>query len=319
MQGAAPSAVSHSKNSEILVVGSLAYDSITTPMGRREKTLGGSANYFSLAASLSAKVNVVGVVGEDYADADLKLLKDRGVRTEGLQKLPGETFFWEGKYERSMNEAITLQTRLNVFENFRPEIPEAFRNSPFVFLANIDPVLQLEVLQEMKNPVLVGADTMNFWISSKRKELDKLIERIDILLINEGELRQLTGAYNAISAAKQICERGPKAVVIKRGEYGFVLYCSEGYFVLPAFPVENVVDPTGAGDTFAGGFFGHLASLGLTQMPNWNELKRACVKGCLLASFTVQDFGADGIRRVKLPDLERRLSEYLNVIQYPGL
>jgi sugar/nucleoside kinase (ribokinase family) len=302
--------------SEILVVGSLAYDSITTPVGRRDRTLGGSANYFSLAASLMANVNVVGVVGEDYADADLKLLKERGVRTDGLKKVAGDTFFWEGKYENSMNEAVTLQTRLNVFENFHPEIPKTFRKSPFVFLANIDPVLQYQVLEQMEQPVLVGADTMNFWISSKRKELDKLIERIDILLINEGELRLLTGISNAIAAAKEICSRGPKAVVIKRGEYGFVLYCPKGYFVLPAFPVENLVDPTGAGDTFAGGFFGHLASLGANQMPDWEELRHACVKGCLLASFTVQDFGTDGIRRVKAQDLHGRMNQYREIIRY---
>lgn len=304
-----------SKRKEILVVGSLAYDSISTPVGKRDRTLGGSANYFSLAASLMAQVNVVGVVGQDYLPSDLQLLKDRGVRTEGLQQTAGDTFFWEGKYEASMNEAITLQTRLNVFENFHPEIPHAFRSSPIVFLANIDPVLQLQVLEQMEKPALVGADTMNFWISSKRKELDKLIERIDVLLINEGELRQLTGTYNAIAAAKQICERGPKYVVVKRGEYGFVLYGPKGYFVLPAFPVENVVDPTGAGDTFAGGFFGYLASCG--EALDWEHLRRACVQGCLLASFTVQDFGTEGIKRVQLSDLNRRLGEYLEVIHYP--
>ena len=315
MQGAV-AVTADSKKSEILVVGSLAYDSITTPIGHRDRTLGGSANYFSLAACLTANVNVVGVVGQDYADADLKLLKDRGVRTEGLQKVAGDTFFWEGKYEAAMNEAITLQTRLNVFENFRPEIPKSFRGSPYVFLANIDPVLQLQVLEQMEKPVLVAADTMNFWISSKRKELDKLIERIDILLINEGELRQLTDRANSIVAAKQICERGPKAVVIKRGEYGFLLYCEKGYFVLPAFPVEKLVDPTGAGDTFAGGFFGHLATLGGAHFPDWNELRTACVKGCLLASFTVQDFGTDGLRRVKLADLQKRMNDYLEVIRF---
>jgi sugar/nucleoside kinase (ribokinase family) len=318
MRGAEAVGISvESKKKEILVVGSLAYDSISTPLGKRDRTLGGSANYFSLAASLMAQVNVVGVVGRDYAPADLQLLKDRGVRCDGLQQTEGETFFWEGKYEASMNEAITLQTRLNVFENFRPEIPQAFRSSPIVFLANIDPVLQLQVLEQMEKPALVGADTMNFWISSKRKELDKLIERIDVLLINEGELRQLTGTYNAIAACKQICERGPKFVIVKRGEYGFVLYGPKGYFVLPAFPVEKVVDPTGAGDTFAGGFFGYLASC--TDSIDWDHLRRACVKGCLLASYTVQDFGTDGIKRVQSTDLNKRLGEYLEIINYPKI
>lgn len=302
------------KRSEILVVGSLAYDSISTPFGRRERTLGGSANYFSLAASLMSNVNVVGVVGEDYAENDLKILRDRGVKTDGLQRRPGQTFFWEGKYEAAMNEAITLQTRLNVFEDFRPEIPAPFRRTPFVFLANIDPVLQLKVLEQMDKPVLVGADTMNYWITSKRKDLDRVIERIDILLINEGELRLLTGAWNAVAAAKQICARGPKAVVVKRGEYGFLLYGPKGYFVLPAYPVENVVDPTGAGDTFAGGFFGYLATHDGT--PGWDHIRRACVQGCLLASFTVQDFGVEGIKNVRVQDLDSRLQNYLKIVSY---
>ncbi len=312
---AAVGASSDLKKSEILVVGSLAYDSISTPFGKRERTLGGSANYFAVSASLFAQVNVVGVVGEDYKDSDLQILKDRGVRTDGLQKNSGKTFFWEGKYEASMNDAITLQTHLNVFENFQPKIPADFRASPFVFLANIDPVLQLQVLEQMTKPVLVGADTMNYWITSKRKDLDKVIERIDILLINETELRQLTGMYNSVSAAKAICKRGPKAVIVKRGEHGFLLYGEKGYFVLPAFPVENVIDPTGAGDTFAGGFFGYLASH--SGKPDWDHIRRACVKGCLLASFTVEDFGTDGLKRVQKTDLMQRLDQYLEVIGYP--
>lgn len=303
------------KSSEILVVGSLAYDSITTPFGHRDRVLGGSANYFSMAASLMAKVNVVGVIGEDYRESDLKALKDRGVRTDGLQKQKGRTFFWEGKYEDSMNDAITLQTELNVFENFRPEVPESFKNSPYVFLANIDPVLQLNVLEQIKKPTLVAADTMNYWIQSKRQDLNRLIERIDVLLINENELRLLTGKWNAVAAAKEICARGPKAVIIKRGEYGFLLFGAKGYFVLPAFPVENVVDPTGAGDTFAGGFFGYLATH--DGPPSWDHFRRACVKGCLLASFTVQDFGTEAIRKVTMSDLEHRLESYLQIVTYP--
>jgi sugar/nucleoside kinase (ribokinase family) len=301
--------------SEILVVGSLAYDSITTPYGKRDRTLGGSANYFSLAASLMAKVNVVGVVGEDYDEKDVTALTARGVRIDGLQRQSGRTFFWEGKYEAAMNDAITLKTELNVFENFRPVVPKVFCNSKFVFLANIDPALQLSVLEQIEKPVLVGADTMNYWITSKRKDLDKLIERIDILLINEGELRQLTDSWNTVAAAKAICELGPKAVVVKRGEYGFMLFGPKGYFVLPAFPIDNVVDPTGAGDTFAGGFFGYLASH--AEEPTWDLIRRACVQGCLLASFTVQDFGVEGIQRVKLPDVEQRLKHYLSCVSYP--
>jgi sugar/nucleoside kinase (ribokinase family) len=302
-------------SAEILVVGSLAYDSISTPFGKRDRVLGGSANYFSLAASLMAQVNVVGVVGEDYAAEDYDLLKSRGVRLEGLQKVPGKTFYWEGKYEHAMNEAITLQTQLNVFENFRPEVPHAFRQSPYVFLANIDPKLQLQVLEQIERPITVAADTMNYWISSKRPDLEKLIEKIDVLLINEAELRQLTGAWSTVAAAKEILNRGPKAVVVKRGEYGFMLYGPEGFFILPAFPVEKVVDPTGAGDTFAGGFFGYLATH--PGKPSWENLRRACVKGCLLASFTVEDFGTEALRKANLAEFDKRLGKYLRMISYP--
>jgi sugar/nucleoside kinase (ribokinase family) len=298
----------------ILVVGSVGYDSITTPKGQRRGILGGSANYFSLAASLYAPVRVVGVVGEDYQSEHRSWLEARQVDLRGLQQVDGKTFSWEGKYEDDMNEAITLATHLNVFENFRPVLPDAYKDSDVVFLANIDPVLQLQVLEQAGRPKLVAADTMNYWIQSKKPELLKVLERIDILLVNEGELRQLTGEPNTVRAAKKALASGPKAVVIKRGEYGFVLFCEERFFILPAFPVEEVVDPTGAGDTFAGGFLGHLA--GLDRAWNPDDLKRACVQGCLLASFTVQDFGVEGIRRVVRPDLASRLEGYKQIISW---
>ncbi|MBX3022836.1 MAG: sugar kinase [Bdellovibrionales bacterium] len=296
----------------ILVVGSVGYDSISTPKGHREHILGGSANYFSLAASLYAPVRVVGVVGEDYQAQHKQLLESRNVDLAGLQQVSGKTFSWEGKYEKDMNEAITLATHLNVFENFHPAIPASYRDSQVVFLANIDPVLQLQVLEQVKSPRLTAADTMNYWIHSKKSALLNVLERIDIALLNETELRELTGEWNTIRAAKQILQMGPKAVVIKRGEYGFVMFCQEQFYILPAFPVENVVDPTGAGDTFAGGFLGHL-----TQMNRpWTreDLKQASVHGCLLASFTVQDFGVEGIARVSGADLSKRLDAYRGVI-----
>lgn len=298
--------------SEILVVGSVGYDSITTPKGQREGILGGSANYFSLAASHYAKVRVVGVVGDDYQPEHRQWLEERGVDIKGLQTIHGSTFRWAGRYENDMNEAITLATHLNVFENFHPIIPAEYRDSQVVFLANIDPVLQLQVLEQVKTTRLIAADTMNYWISSKKEDLLKVLARIDVLLINESEIRQLTGSWNAIQAAKDVCKLGPKAVVIKRGEYGFVLFCQDRFFILPAFPIEDVVDPTGAGDTFAGGFLGHLAQV---DRP-WNreDLKEACVHGCLLASFTVQDFGLEGIRRVKPNDLKNRIEAYRGVI-----
>jgi len=298
--------------SAILVVGSVGYDSISTPKDKRERILGGSANYFSMAASHYAKVRVVGVVGDDYQSEHRQWLESRGVDLAGLQQVHGQTFTWSGKYEKDMNEAITLATHLNVFENFHPAIPNEYRDSKVVFLANIDPVLQLQVLEQVKSPRLIAADTMNYWISSKRADLLKVLERINILLINETELRQLTGNWNTLQAAKEVCKMGPQAVVIKRGEYGFVMLTEDRFFILPAFPVENVVDPTGAGDTFAGGFLGHLAQLDR----NWtrDDLKLACVHGCLMASFTVQDFGLEGILQVQPKDLEARIAAYHQVI-----
>lgn len=299
--------------SDILVVGSLAYDSIETPSGRVDRALGGSANYFSLAASLYAKVRVVGVVGEDYEQADYKLLQDRGVDLEGLEKVPGKTFHWEGKYEGDMNEAKTLRTELNVFEHFNPKLPESYKNSSFVFLANIVPALQLEVLNQVKNPQFVGMDTMNLWIDIANADLRKVLTKVDVVLINETEAEMLTGAGNAIEAAAKIVELGPKAVVIKRGEYGFIMYSKEeGYFVLPAFPIAKVTDPTGAVDTFAGGFFGYLASR--PGKPTVKDMKQACIYGSIMASHTIQDFSVKALAKTTLGDIEKRMAEYKKVI-----
>jgi sugar/nucleoside kinase (ribokinase family) len=298
--------------SEILVVGSLAYDSITTPSGKVDRALGGSANYFSLAASLFSPVRVVGVVGEDYSASDVDLLKSRNVDLTGMKVVPGKTFHWEGSYTGDLNEAVTHKTELNVFEKFDPELPEHYKNSSFVFLANISPDLQLKVLNQVSKPMFVGMDTMNFWITSKLADLKAVLKKIDIVLINEGEAMMLTGADNAISAAKAMMDLGPQSIVIKRGEYGFVMYSkNDGYFILPAFPVEKVTDPTGAGDTFAGGFFGYLASLG--RKPNIQDLKMACVKGTILASFTIQDFSVKALSKVTKSDLDQRLRDYQKV------
>ena len=296
----------------ILVVGSVGYDTITTPKGHKENILGGSANYFSLAASLFAPVRVVGVVGEDYKAEHRRWLEERKVDLRGLQTVAGKTFSWEGRYERDMNDAITLATHLNVFESFHPIIPAEYQNSEVVFLANIDPVLQLQVLEQVKKPRLIAADTMDYWIRSKKSELIKVLSRIDVLLINEGELRLLTGDYNTIRAAKEVVRLGPKAVIVKRGEYGFVMYHENQFFILPAYPVDEVVDPTGAGDTFAGGFLGYLASN--ARAFNREDLKQACLHGCLLASFTVQDFGVEGVRRVTKEALADRFKAYNKVI-----
>lgn len=297
--------------SNILVVGSLAYDSLKTPHGHVDRTLGGSANYFSLAASLYSQVRVVGVVGEDYDAQDLEMLTKRKVDVAGLQKMPGKTFHWTGEYKDDMSEAITLATDLNVFADFNPQLPKEYRDSRYVFLANIDPILQLRVLEQIENPKLVGSDTMNFWISSKLPELKKVLAKVDVLLINEGEADLIAKSQNAIAAAKTILEMGPKAVVIKRGEYGFVLYTKEGYFVLPAFPIANVVDPTGAGDTFAGAFFGYLSKR--DQGFDLHSLKQACIQGTLAASFTVEAFGVQRLKTLTWPEVEQRQAQYHNV------
>jgi sugar/nucleoside kinase (ribokinase family) len=299
--------------SEILVVGSLAYDSIETPSGKVERALGGSANYFSLAAGLLSKVRVVGVVGEDYSEEDYNLLKSRNVDLSGLEKVPGKTFHWEGKYEGQMNEAQTLRTELNVFEHFNPKLPEHYKDSAFVFLANIAPALQLEVLNQVKSPKFVGMDTMNFWIEIANADLLKVLKKVDVVLINETEAAMLTRADNAIAAAAKLVELGPRAVVIKRGEYGFIMYTKEeGYFVLPAFPMAKITDPTGAGDTFAGGFFGYLASRPNT--PTVKDMKQACIFGSMLASHTIQDFSVKALQKVTLADIDKRMAEYQKVI-----
>ena len=299
--------------SSILVVGSLGYDTIQTPAGKATDILGGSANYFSLAAALYAKVRVVGVVGQDYGAEQMAILENRGVDLSGLERLNGKTFHWTGEYKDDMSEAITITTELNVFEHFSPKLPASHKASEYVFLANIDPVLQMSVLDQIDRPKFVGCDTMNFWIKSKLPQLKEVLKRVDVLLINEGESNLLTEKTNAIAAAEVLLKMGPKAVVIKRGEYGFVLASSEGYFILPAFPIAEVKDPTGAGDTFAGGFFGYLARV--DQGYNLEHLRQACVQGCLLASFTVQDFGIKRLQTLTWADLEKRQKEYLKTIR----
>lgn len=299
---------------EILVVGSLAYDTISTPEGRAERLLGGSANYFSLAASMYAPVRVVGVVGEDYQQKHIDLLTERGIDVSGMERAAGRTFHWEGEYDKDMNDAKTLATHLNVFESFDPKLPANYRTSEYVFLANIAPELQLKVLDQVEKPKFVAMDTMNFWIESKLDALKQVLKKVDALLVNEGEAKLLTRKSNAISAAEEIVKMGPKAVIIKRGEYGFVVYAENQFFILPAYPISRVVDPTGAGDTFAGGFFGYLTKNQLGH--SLADLKRASVQGCLLASFTVQDFGTNGIRNITQDVLRERHGKYMDVISY---
>jgi len=294
----------------ILAVGSIAFDDVSTPFGSREKMLGGSATYFSLAASYFTEVRVVGVVGEDFALEHEEILLDRGVRTEGIQRAKGKTFHWSGEYGDNLNEAKTRLTELNVFENFQPQIPAEFQDSEYLFLANIDPVLQAGVRRQMDGAKLVGGDTMNFWINGKPKELGTTLKLIDVLLINDGEAKLLAGDPNLPRAAHRILAKGPKALVIKHGEYGATIFFREGAwgigrhpFRAPALPLDEVLDPTGAGDSFAGGFMGYIASQGEI---NREVLKRAMFYGGVMGSFAVERFGTDRLRTLTRAEIDAR-------------
>ena len=287
----------------ILVVGSVAYDDVTTPYGKAERALGGSATYFSAAASFFSPVKIVAVVGEDFDPAELDFLRKRGVDTSGLMVAKGETFRWAGSYGKEMGDATTHATLLNVFQDFDPEIPEAHRKEPFVFLANIDPVLQLKVLDQVEKPRLVVCDTMNFWIAGKRLELEELMQRVDVFVINETEAKDLSGQSNPIRAARRILEMGPKYVVVKLGEYGVILMGGDEIYRLPAYPVEEVHDPTGAGDTFAGGFVGQLAETGDVS---FEGMHRALLPGPVPASFTVVAFSTRGLQEIDRAAIDAR-------------
>ena len=294
----------------ILAVGSIAFDDITTPFGSKEKMLGGSATYFSLAASYFTEVRVVGVVGEDFALEHEEILLNRGVRTEGIQRAKGKTFHWSGEYGDNLNEAKTRLTELNVFESFQPQIPAEYKESEYLFLANIDPVLQAGVRRQMDGAKLVGGDTMNFWINGKPKELGATLKLIDVLLINDGEAKLLAGDPNLPRAAHRILAKGPRALVIKHGEYGATIFFREGAwgigrhpFRAPALPLDEVLDPTGAGDSFAGGFMGYIASQGEI---NREVLKRAMFYGGVMGSFAVERFGTERLRMLTRAEIDAR-------------
>ncbi len=287
----------------ILVVGSVALDSIKTPFGVADDILGGSACYFSTAASFFTEVNLVAVIGDDFPQQHIDFLKSRHIDLTGLQKSKGETFRWKGRYDYNLNEAHTLETHLNVFESFRPVLPDNYRDAEYVFLANIDPELQLEVLQQIKNPKLVACDTMNFWIEGKRAELIKTLSRVDILLINEAEVRQLADEPNLLKAAEIVRSFGPKILVVKQGEYGVLMFGEGSIFSAPAYPLDEVFDPTGAGDTFAGGFIGYLAA---TDNLDEQNLRKATVFGTVMASFTVEKFSLDRLRDIEYSEISDR-------------
>jgi sugar/nucleoside kinase (ribokinase family) len=291
----------------ILVVGSVAIDRIETPFGKADRTLGGAATYFSAAASLFQPVRLVGVIGDDFPEEDLGFLRERGVDFEGLERAEGESFFWAGRYHYDLNTRDTLETRLGVFGDFQPKIPAAYRDTPFVFLANIDPKLQLDVLDQMDAPRFVAADTMNYWIDGHRDKLIELLGRIDCLLLNDSEARELSGDHNLTRAARWIREHGPDIVVIKKGEHGALLFSNDQVFFAPGYPLEEVFDPTGAGDAFAGGFVGWLAYAGSTDT---EELGRAMIYGSATGSLACERMGVERLESLTPAEVHERVGEF---------
>jgi sugar/nucleoside kinase (ribokinase family) len=300
----------------ILVVGSVAYDTVETPFGRAERVLGGSASFFSVAASFFVPVNLVAVVGEDFGEDQLAAFRGRPIDLEGLERMEGKTFHWQGKYSLDLNSRDTICTDLNVFEFFKPKIPASYRTSEAVFLGNIDPVLQRDVLVQVERPGLVACDTMNFWIDGKPKELRETLRDVQALLINDAEARELSGEWNLVKAARAIREMGPRTLVVKKGEHGVLMFTPQGSFAAPAHPLEDVVDPTGAGDTFAGGFLGYLASTGEVSDA---ALRRAVVVGSALASFCCEAFSLDRLLTLTREEIEERYRLFLDLTRFESL
>lgn len=301
--------------STILAVGSMAFDSIQTPFGKVDKILGGSLNYFSLAAGQFAKVKAVSVVGEDYPREHLDLLKTKNVDISGVQIEKGKTFHWTGKYSFDLHEAETLGISLNVFEKFYPTLPEPHQSCPFVFLGNISPELQAHVLNQVKNPQFIAIDSMNYWIEGARESLLKVISRCHCLILNEGEIRQLTKSHNLVQAAHMVRQLGPQILVVKRGEYGAVLFDHGEVFSTPGLPLSEVKDPTGAGDTFAGGLMGYLASLSHLSISR-KTLRQAIVYGNVMASFTVQDFGFKELLTLNSKRIRERYQQFVDLTSF---
>ena len=297
----------------LLVVGSVALDSVETPFGKADEVLGGSATYFSASASHQTPVQLVGVVGDDYPVGRLEALRERGVDLSGLEKADGESFRWRGRYRHDLNSAETLETRLGVFSHFRPKLPDQFKSAKYVFLANIDPRLQLQVLAQIEKPKFVACDTMNFWIESRRNDLMELLKHVDLITLNDGEARQLTEQANLVQAARWILARGPKTVLIKKGEHGAFMFTHDSIFYAPAYPLEAVFDPTGAGDSFAGGFMGYLAR---TDDLSEANLRRAVVIGSAMGSFVVEAFSITRLLAVSRADIDRRVADFHRLVSF---
>jgi len=298
--------------SNILVVGSLAYDDVQTPVERRTGVLGGAASYFAIAARLYAPVRLVGVIGDDFREEDLARLRSRGIDLAGVERRSGGSFRWLGRYDYAMNTAETINTDLGVFADWRPQVPESFADSEFVFLANIDPEIQLATLKSVRSPTAIALDTMNYWIDHKRDALLEVISHVDIVSVNESEIRQLCNTVSVPKAAREILALGPQAVVVKRGEYGSMLFTRSFSFWSPAFPFDEVTDPTGAGDSFAGGFLGHLAESGSLDA---RALRRATLHGTVCASFACETFSVDGIESATPDDVQARYRLLQELVQ----
>lgn len=304
----------------LTVVGSIAFDAVTTPFGARERMLGGSAVHFSLAASFFCDVRVVGPVGEDFGDAEYAVLHDRGVNTDDIERVEGgRTFFWRGHYEFDMNTAFTDDTQLNVFGEFKPKLSQASRDADVLFLANIQPDLQREVREHCPGVRFAGLDSMNLWIESARDSLVRTIAGVDMVFMNDAELRMLTGQPNLVRAAREVMAMGPRVIAAKQGEYGAALFTEEGFFSLPAYPLESVIDPTGAGDSFAGGFLGYLASQGIDGPVDDATLRRAMTYGSVLASFNVEEFGTERVRRLTRDEIDERFAEFRRMTSFEEL
>lgn len=298
----------------LLVVGSVAFDALESPYGKVDRAVGGAATYFAVAASFFTPVNLVGIVGDDFTEQDAAVFHGRRIDTEGLERASGKTFFWAGRYSENLNERVTLTTELNVFAEFQPRLPERYRNSKYVFLANIAPDLQSSVLHQVKGrPKIVALDTMNYWIERTNSDLRETLKHVDILVINDSETRQLSSEHNLLRAARHIFKLGPKTLVVKRGEYGAMLVDSKGVFCVPAFPLEEPHDPTGAGDSFAGGFMGYLASAGAKSDA---ALRRAMVFGSVLGSFAVEKFGLERLRSLKRSEIHARARHFGKLTQF---
>jgi sugar/nucleoside kinase (ribokinase family) len=298
----------------LLVVGTVALDSVETPTETREMVLGGSASYFSYAASYFGDVQLVGVVGDDFPQQHVELLRNRGIDIAGLQMVPGKkTFYWRGKYQSNMNDRDTLEVHLNVFGEFNPVLPEGYRRSKFVFLANGAPSIQMKVLEQVPGRTLAVADTMDLWIQTQHDDLMKLFQRIDGLVMNDSEAKLLTGDHNLVRAGHAVRKMGPKFVVIKKGEHGAMFFSEHETYVMPAYPTPDVIDPTGAGDSFAGGMMGYLAEKGNFEP---RTLKEALAYGVLVASFTVEDFSLDRMKQIERKELDQRMAEYRKMLSF---